>query len=136
MPLIGWFLAQSISKYVEAIDHWIVFIIFVILGAKFIKDAFKEEKQEKLTCYLCFSYIMLVSIATSIDAMAAGASIYVTGTKILFPAVIIGVVPFFNSLFGFCGGQLFKKFPTKNLEISAGLILIILAFKVLFESLG
>lgn len=136
MPLIGSFLAQSVNKYVEPIDHWIVFIIFVLLGAKFIKDALSEdEKEEKLTCYLCFNYILLVSIATSIDAMAAGVSLYFSGTPILFPAIVIGIVTFFNSLFGFWGGYLFKKFPTKNLEITGGLILILLAFKVLFESL-
>ena len=138
MPLIGGLLAQSVNKYVEPFDHWIVFGIFVILGGKFIKDALDkngEEKEEKLTCYLCFHYILLVSIATSIDALAAGASLYFSGTKILIPAIIIGIITFINSLLGFWGGQLFKKFPTKNLEISGGVILIILGFKVLLESL-
>lgn len=135
MPIIGFYLAQKVDKYVEPYDHWIVFGIFVILGAKFIKDAFKEEKEEKISCYLCFSYIFLVSIATSIDALGAGVSIAFTGTKILFPAIIIGVVTFINSLLGFWGGYLFKKFPTKNLEISSGIILILLAFKVIFENI-
>ncbi len=135
MPVIGFFLAQSVNKYVEPYDHWIVFGIFTLLGAKFIKDAFKTEKEEKIECYLCFSYILLVSIATSIDALGAGVSIAFTKTAILFPAIIIGVVTFINSLLGFWGGHLFKKFPTRNLEISGGLILIALAFKILFESL-
>lgn len=135
MPVVGFFLAQSVNKYVEPYDHWIVFAIFILLGAKFIKDAFKEEKEEKINCYLCFSYIFLVSIATSIDALGAGVSIAFTKTEIWAPALIIGVVTFFNSLLGFWGGYLFKKFPTKNLEISGGVILIALAFKILFESI-
>lgn len=138
MPIIGWFLAQSINKYVEPYSKWIVFVIFVLLGAKFIKDGGKYndgDKTTKIKCYFCFSYILLVSIATSIDALAAGASLAFSGVKILIPAIIIGVVTFINSLFGFWGGHLFKKFPTKNLEISGGIILILLAFKVLFESL-
>lgn len=135
MPVIGYFTAQSVSKYVEAYDHWIVFAIFILLGAKFIKDAFAEKEEDKINCYLCFKYILLVSVATSIDALGAGVSIAFTGTKILFPAIIIGVVTFINSLLGFWGGYLFKKFPTKNLEISGGVILILLAFKILFESL-
>lgn len=134
MPVIGFFAAQTVSKYVEPYDHWIVFIIFVLLGAKFIKDAFKEEKKEKIDCYMCFSYIMLVAVATSIDALGAGVSIAFTKTQIWFPAIIIGVVTFINSLLGFWSGYLFKKFPTKYLEISGGLILIMLAFKILFES--
>jgi len=133
MPVIGFFLVQSVSKYVEPYDHWIVFGIFVLLGAKFIKDAFNEKEAEKINCYLCFNYIILVSIATSIDALGAGVSIAFTGTKILFPAIIIGVITFINSLLGFWSGNLFKKFPTKNLEIFGGLILILLAFKILFE---
>ncbi len=135
MPVIGFFFAQSVNKYVEPYDHWIVFAIFVLLGLKFIKDAFKEEKEEKIDCYLCFKYILLVSVATSIDALGAGVSIAFTKTQIWAPAIIIGVVTFINSLLGFWGGYLFKKFPTKYLEISGGLILILLAFKILFESM-
>ena len=138
MPVIGYFTAQSVSKYIEPYDHWVVFGIFILLGAKLIHDAFekeKGEKEEKLHCYLCFKYILLVSIATSIDALGAGVSIAFTGTKILFPALIIGIVTFFNSLLGFWSGQLFKKFPTRNLEVGGGLILIALAVKILFENI-
>lgn len=134
MPVIGFFGAQTVSKYVEPYDHWIVFGIFVLLGAKFIKDAFKAEKEEKIDCFMCFKYILLVAIATSIDALGAGVSIAFTKTQIWFPAIIIGVVTFINSLLGFWSGYLFKKFPTKYLEISGGLILIALAFKILFEN--
>lgn len=135
MPIIGYFLAQSVSKYVEPYDHWVVFGIFILLGVKFIKDAFKEEKEKQMDCYLCLNYIFLVSIATSIDALGAGVYIAFTKMKILFPAIIIGVVTFINSLLGFWSGHLFKKFPTRNLEISGGMILILLAFKTLFENL-
>lgn len=137
MPIVGYFTAQSVSKYVEPYENWIVFGIFILLGAKFIKDAFKNEngaKEEKINCYLCFSYILLVSIATSIDALGAGVSIAFTKTQIWFPAIVIGVITFINSLLGFWSGHLFKKFPSKYLEITGGLILIALAFKVLFES--
>lgn len=134
MPVIGFLGAQTVSKYVEPYDHWIVFSIFVLLGAKFIKDAFKTEKEEKIDCYMCFKYILLVAVATSIDALGAGVSIAFTKTQIWFPAIIIGVVTFINSLLGFWSGHLFKKFPTKYLEISGGLILIGLAFKILFEN--
>lgn len=133
MPVVGFFAAQTVSKYVEPYDHWIVFSIFVLLGAKFIKDAFKEEKEEKIDCYMCFKYILLVAVATSIDALGAGVTIAFTKTQIWLPAIIIGVVTFINSLLGFWSGHLFKKFPTKYLEISGGLILIALAFKILFE---
>lgn len=138
MPLIGGSLAHVVHKYVEAYAPWIVFVIFILLGLNFIKEAFKKEdgeEEEKLVGYFCFTYILVVSVATSIDALAAGASIYLSGTKLLLPSILIGVVTFFNSLLGFWSGNFFKRFPTKNLEISGGLILILLAFKVLIESL-
>lgn len=150
MPVIGFFAAQTVSKYLEPYAPWIVFGIFTAVGLKFIKDSFENKKEEKINCYLCFKYILLVSIATSIDALGAGVSIAFTGVndltferytlpisgmaQILFPAIVIGIVTFINSLIGFWSGYLFKKFPTKNLEITGGVILILLAFKVLFES--
>ncbi len=135
MPLIGASFTGLVSKYIEPYSAWVVFAIFMILGLKFIKDAYREEKQEKLVCYLCFSYILAVSLATSIDALAAGVSLALFGVKVLIPAIIIGVITFINSLLGFWAGSFFKKFPTRNLEISGGIILILLAFKILFESL-
>lgn len=135
MPIIGYFSAQSVSKYITPYAPWVVFAIFILLGAKFIIEAFKEEKEKKIDCYFCFKYIFLISIATSIDALGAGVSLAFTGTKILFPAIVIGIVTFVNSLFGFWSGYLFKKFPTRNLEIAGGIVLIGLAFKVLIESL-
>lgn len=134
MPVVGYFGAQTVSKYVEPYSDCIVFTIFILLGAKFIKDAFKEEEEKKIDCYMCFKYILIVAIATSIDALGAGVSIAFTKTQIWFPAIIIGVITFINSLIGFWSGYLFKRFPTKYLEISGGLILIALAFKVLFEN--
>lgn len=134
MPVIGFFLAQSVNKYIEPYDHWIVFGIFILLGVKCIYDAFKTTKEEELKCYLCFKYILLVSIATSIDALGAGVSIAFTGIKIWFPAIVIGVVTFINSLIGYWSGYLFKKFPARNLEITGGIILVLLAFKILFEN--
>lgn len=135
MPLIGGSFTGLVSKYVEPYSGWIVFAIFIILGGKFIKDAFKEGRQEKLACYLCFSYILSISVATSIDALAAGVSLALCRINLLIPAIIIGVVTFINSLLGFWAGHFFKKFPARNLEISGGIILIFLAFKILFESL-
>lgn len=135
MPIIGYFFANFISTFVQPYSHWIVFAIFIILGTKFIQDAFKEKENKKIDCYICFKYILIISIATSIDALSAGISLAFSGSKILLPAIIIGFVTFINSLLGFWSGYLFKKFPTRNLEILGGVILILLAFKLLFENL-
>jgi len=133
MPIIGWFIASGIYKYVEAFDHWIAFGIFLLLGLKFIKDAFKCEENEKCarTC-ISLQCLLLIAVATSIDALAAGATLYFLKISILIPAIIIGVITFINSLIGFWSGYVLKKFPSKYLEIIAGLILIGLGIKALF----
>lgn len=136
MPIIGWFIAKGLYKLIEAFDHWIAFSIFVALGIKFIYDALKkdEEEKEKVSC-ISLNCLLLIALATSIDALAAGATIYLLNSPILLPALVIGSVTFVNSLIGFWSGYVFKVFPAKILEIFAGLILIGLGAKVLIEHL-
>ncbi len=127
MPVIGYAFANVISGYVSAFAHWLVFAIFFILGVKFIIEAF----QEKEDAVLCFDLKCLISmgLATSIDALVAGASLHFTGSGLFIPAVIIGAASFFMSIAGFWFGNFFKKFPSRSLEITGGIILILLAVK-------
>ena len=114
MPVIGYYLTG----------------IFTYLGVKFIKEAFEKEKEKQLCIDL--KCLLLVGIATSIDAFSAGISLSLFGNRILKPAILIGVVTFINSLLGFGLGGKLKKFPTKWLEITAGCLLILLGLKSLF----
>lgn len=127
MPVIGYVCANLISSYVSTYSHWLVFCIFLILGLKFIYEAF--QKKEENICCIGFRCLVSMGIATSIDALAAGASLKFSGAGLLIPSVIIGFVSFVMSLSGFWFGNCFKKFPSRILEITGGLILIILAVK-------
>ncbi|MCQ2789661.1 MAG: manganese efflux pump MntP family protein [bacterium] len=135
MPVIGYFFANLVVDFVQPFSSFIVFMIFTILGVKFIFDAFKKDEQDEI-CQnnLGFKYIFIVSVATSIDALSAGVSLSFSGDKIFFPSIVIGVVTFINSLIAFWTGNLFKNFQTKYLTIFGGVILIALAFKILFQS--
>jgi putative Mn2+ efflux pump MntP len=133
MPVIGWYLAKAIYKYVEAFDHWIAFSIFLVLGMKIIYDATQLDEDEKVPVCLSFKCLLLLAIATSIDALAAGVTMYFLKVQILFPALIIGVITFVNSIIGFWSGYVLKKFPSKWLEIFAGIILISLGIKIIIE---
>lgn len=130
MPFIGYFGTSSIVSFIEPFSKWIIFIIFFILGIKFIIESFEEKQQEALCidlkCLIC------LGIATSIDALASGVSIKLTYTSIIFSTFIIGVMSFFLSLSGFFIANYFKKIPSKCLEITGGLILIGLAVDALF----
>lgn len=127
MPVIGYTGAGVISHYVSAYSAWISFAIFFILGLKFIFEAF-EQKEEKICC-IGIKCLISMGIATSIDALVAGASIKFSHTALMFPAFLIGAASFLMSLSGFWFGNSFKNFPSKYLEITGGLILIGLAVK-------
>ena len=129
MPVIGYFLTGFVKSYIEPYAGFIVFAIFTYLGIKFIKEAFDKEKEKQLCIDL--KCLLLVGIATSIDAFSAGISLSLFGNKILKPAILIAFVTFINSVLGFVLGGKLKHMPTRGLEVSAGILLILLGLKSL-----
>lgn len=127
MPCIGYFGAGSISRFVEPFSKWLVCIIFLALGVKFIYEAFQEKKET--ICCIGLRCLIGMGIATSIDALAAGVSLRLWNVPLLLPAVIIGVMSFWMSIKGFWAAILFKKIPSKALEMTGGMILVFLAVK-------
>lgn len=127
MPAIGYYLTSFVKTFIAPYASLIVFTIFLFLGLKFIKEAFDEVKKEpyciSLTC------LLLIGIATSIDAFSAGISLALYGNHILKPALLITFITFINSLLGFKLGGKLKTLPTRILETLAGIILIILGIK-------
>ena len=119
-----------VQRYVEPYSKWLVFVIFICLGLKFIIEAFYEKDEEP--CCIGFKNLMWMGFATSIDAFASGISLKLTNTPLLLSALIIGVGSFLMSGFGFWLGYFFKKLPSKYLEILGGIILVFLAIKALF----
>ena len=129
MPIIGYFILTSYTDLLEPFSKWIVFTIFLLLGLNIIKEAIKSECEE-LKC-LDLKCLFAIAIATSIDALAAGAGLALEKVSILKASLLIAVVTFINTLLGFWEGNTLKKFPTKILKIFAGLLLILLAIKAL-----
>lgn len=127
MPVIGYAGADIIHKYVESYSQWLVFGIFLILGLKFILEAFQDKEDD--ICCIGLKCLLGMGFATSIDALVAGASLNFTRTPLMLAAFIIGTGSFLMSLSGFWFGNFFKKFPAKYLETTGGIILIILAVK-------
>ena len=131
MPLFGSLLARVVYSYVESYANYIAGTIFIILGLKFLYDAFwkKEEEEKCNTRRISVRDIFFLSLATSIDALAAGASLYLLKVEILVPALIIGLVTFINSIAGFALGSFLKKLAPKPLEILGAVTLIIIGIK-------
>ena len=99
------------------------------LGIKFIYEAF--QKKEDMICCIGLKCLIGMGIATSIDAMAAGVSLRLTNASLVLSVALIGFVSFIMSLIGFWSGNIFKKLPSKYLEIFGGIILIFLALKAI-----
>ena len=130
MPFISYLATGFVSKYLVYYTKWIVFAIFMFLGVKFLYEAF-NKKEECPVCCIDFKCLVLMGIATSIDALGAGVSLKLTNTDLLLSVFFIGIMSFIMSLVGFWTGNRFKNLPTKYLEIIGGLILISLAWKTL-----
>lgn len=134
MPCIGSGLACVAYYYIKSIDHWIAFILLLILGGKMIYDA-KGEEKELSKNPLEFGVLLMMAIATSIDALAAGITIAAVGTPILMPAVVIGVVAFIFSFSGMYIGTKFGDVLGEKAEIIGGIMLILIGTKTLIEHL-
>lgn len=131
MPIIGFYLTGLFVSKLELYSKWIVFVIFLILGLKFLKEALIDKKEENKIQCIGFFCILCLAIATSIDALGAGVSLKLTQTKLLFSIIQIGIITFFLSMFGFWFTKLFDKMPTKPIEMIGALLLIYLAIKAI-----
>ena len=129
MPTIGYYLTGFVKSFIEPYAALIVFLIFTYLGVKVIIEALDTQKEKQLC--IDFKCLILVGIATSIDAFSAGITLSLFGNHILKPALLIAFVTFANSILGFALGGKLKHLPTKGLEIFAGLLLIALGVKAL-----
>ena len=127
MPVVGYFLTNFVREYIYPYADLIVFLIFTYLGFKFIIEAF-QPKKEKTLC-IDLKCLFLIGIATSIDAFSAGITLSLYGNHIMKPAILIAAVTFVNSNLGFFTGGKLKHLPSKYLEITAGILLLILGFK-------
>ena len=130
MPVLGFHLANAVKIYILPYSKFIVFIIFMYLGLTFIKEASKDNQPKRLCVSL--KSLLLIGIATSIDAFSAGISLFLTNSPLMFSVLTIGFVTFAGSIIGYWCGYGLKVFKTKYLEILGGVILVSLAIKNLF----
>lgn len=136
MPLIGFGLGASFEKYVTGIDHWIAFILLGAIGANMVKEAFGHEQNESDACF-GFKAMLVMAIATSIDALAIGITLALLPKINIFVAVaFIGVITFILSGIGVKIGNKFGGKYKSKAEFLGGAILIILGIKILLEHLG
>lgn len=131
MPVIGWFIGYEIVDYLE-INIWIAFGLLLFVGTRMIFSGFKDEPVEKRRDLTRGMSLVILSIATSIDALAIGFSLAMLKLDIWYPSVIIGVITAMLSLLAiYLGKKLNTRFGNR-MEIIGGMILLIIGFKIMF----
>lgn len=137
MPLIGYFGGQAVVSYIERFDHWIAFGILLIIGVKMMIEALRPEKGGKGINIMKPTTLLVLSIATSIDALAVGFSFSMLSVNVWVAALIIGIGSFLFSVGGFYMGKfLSNRLKPTYAEILGGIILIIIGIKILIEHLN
>jgi putative Mn2+ efflux pump MntP len=133
MPVIGWFMGATIEPLVKNFDHWIAFALLFYVGIKMIKESFNKKEETAKGNPSKGMMLIVLSVATSIDALVVGFSLALINVRIWQPSVIIGVVTGILSLLGiYIGGFLGAKFGSK-MEFVGGLVLIFIGIKILLS---
>lgn len=133
MPVLGWLSGIQLQSLVSIFAPWIAFTLLVIIGVKMIYEALSVD--EDVCKVFSLKELLILSIATSIDAFAVGVTFAFLNTAILIPVIIIGLVTFALSFIGVYIGKNIGHLFENKIEIIGGLILIIIGFKILLENI-
>ena len=134
MPIIGWYAGIHVLELISEIDHWVAFGLLAFIGSRMIYESTKKE-DEKIICSPSIKVILILSIATSIDALAVGLSISVLGISIMTLAIATGIITITLSFFGVYIGGRFGHLLQNKVEPLGGIILIVIGLRILFEHL-
>lgn len=137
MPFIGYFLGNQFADKISSIDHWIAFVLLLYIGGKMIIESIREKNEvvevEQMDPPLDIKEMFILSIATSIDALAVGITLSFLSVNIVQAVSIIGVVTFILSGIGVFVGNIFGNKYKSKAEFAGGLILVLLGIKILIE---
>jgi putative Mn2+ efflux pump MntP len=136
MPIVGWLAGRSISQWIGPVDHWIAFALLSAIGGKMIYEALKDEDEDvERKDPTKGASLVVLSVATSIDALAVGLSLAFLGVEIWYPALVIGVVACAFTAVGLHLGKRFGALLGRRVEIVGGVILIAIGVRILVEHL-
>ena len=135
MPLIGYFLGMTFESIVTTFDHWVAFALLTLIGGGMIKESF-DSVDEKKNDRVDFKTMVVLAIATSIDALAVGITFAFFDVNIVLAVSIIGIITFIISVLGVKIGNRFGDKYQNKAQLMGGIILVLLGFKILLEHLG
>ena len=135
MPLIGSLAGLSFKSYIQSYDHWVAFALLTAVGGKMIYESFKIKSVEENRDPSNIVVLLLLSVATSIDALAIGITLSLITSSLALAVIIIGLITFALSYAGVLIGKRFGHFFENRLEAIGGLVLIGIGVKILCEGL-
>jgi len=136
MPVIGFMAGLGVREYISGFDHWIAFSLLSFIGLKMIYESVFLEKKDKAMDPDDILMLLVLSVATSIDALAVGISLSILKVDIFLPALVIGAVTFILSYIGIYIGRNIGHLFEKKIEVLGGLVLIGIGVKILIEHLA
>lgn len=131
MPWLGWWLGQSISRYIALYDHWIAFVLMFAIGGKMIYESFQNKETCKSFDFNKISVLLILSFAVSVDAFIAGVSLSILEIDIMPVIIIIGMITLLLSLIGVKIGKILGCLVERYAELAGGIILILIGVQIL-----
>ena len=136
MPLIGYLLGVNFRSMIASVDHWIAFVLLSLIGANMLRESFSGDKDENVDASFGVKTMLLMAIATSIDALAVGVTFAFLNVAIVPAVSFIGITTFVFSAAGVLIGNIFGAKWKNKAEFAGGAILILIGLKILIEHLA
>ena len=137
MPVVGWAAGETLIRYIEKYDHWVAFALLLGVGGKMIFESLKPEQDSgtKRSDPTRGASLLVLSVATSLDALAVGLSLAALRVAIVFPALVIGIVAFAMTVTGMKIGPVLGKVIGRRAEFLGGAVLLLIGIKILIDHL-
>ena len=136
MPVFGWVAGNVVHGYIEAFDHWVAFGLLAFVGGRMVRGALRGGEEERSSRDPTSGWVLvLLSVATSIDALAVGLSLAMIGSTIVVPALVIGLVAAAFTAAGMVLGRRIGSLWGKRVEVVGGIILVAIGARILAHHL-
>lgn len=138
MPVLGWLLGKGFAEMISDYDHWVSAALLIFIGVRMITESFKDEEEPDCGCggKLDLKELLMLAVATSIDALAVGVTFAFLSVSILLSASVIGIITFALSLAGVAAGSRFGSAYKKIAEPLGGIALVLMGIKIPLSHLG
>jgi putative Mn2+ efflux pump MntP len=136
MPILGWLLGRTVVSYIADYDHWIAFALLVIVGLRMIKEYFDKDEKERTNDPTKDWSLLILSIATSIDALAVGVGFAfkdIFDGNVYYASAVIGIVCFIITALGMIFGKKLSRILGKKAVLLGGIVLIAIGIKIVVE---